>query len=52
MVLFFKTTTADLNDVSRVMLSIIVTRHAALQLHNSNTEFDWWGGGGFLPIIM
>ena len=44
MVLFFKTTTADLYDVSRLVLSPIVTRPAALQLHNNNTEFVlWWG---------
>ena len=53
MVLFFKTTTADLYDVSRLVLSPIVTRPAVLQLHNNNTEFVWWGGvgwvGGWLP---
>ena len=44
MILFYKTTTADLYDVSRLVLSPIVTRPAALQLHNNNTEFVWWGG--------
>ena len=44
MVLFFKTTTAALYDVSRPVLPPIVTRPAALQLHNNNTEFVWWGG--------
>ena len=58
MVLFFKTTTADLYDVSRLVLSPIVTQPAALQLHNNNTEFvfgglGWWVGSyqlsGSLP---
>ena len=45
MVLFFKSTTDDLYDVSRLVLSPIVTGPAALQLHNNNTEFVcWWGG--------
>ena len=43
MVLFF---TADLYDVSRVVLSPIVTRPAALQLHNNKTEFVWGGEVG------
>jgi hypothetical protein len=46
MVLFFKMTNADLYDVSRLVLSPIVTRPVALQLHNNNTEFVW---GGWLP---
>ena len=50
MVLFFKTTTADLYDVSRLVLSLIVTRPAALQLHNNNTEFIWWDGVGFYQL--
>ena len=52
MVLFFETTTANLYDVSRLVLSPIVTRPAALQLRNNNTEHVWWWWvGGFLPII-
>ena len=38
----FKTTTSDQYDVSRLVLSQIVTRPAAQQLHNNNTEFVWW----------
>ena len=46
MVLFFQKTLAYLYDVSMLVLSPIVTRNAALQLHNNNTEFVWWGGVG------
>ena len=48
--LFFKMTTGDLYDVSRLMLSPIVTRHAALQLHNNNTEFVWWWWVASYPL--
>jgi hypothetical protein len=51
-VLFFKTTTSDQYDVSRLMLSPIVAQPAVLQLQNNNTEFVWWcgvGWGGWLP---
>ena len=48
MVLFFKTTTADLYAVSRLVLSPIVSQPTALQLHNNTTEFVWWVGG-WLP---
>ena len=51
MVWFFKTTNADLYDIYRLVFSPVVTRHAALQLHNNNKEFVWWWGGGFLPIF-
>jgi hypothetical protein len=42
---FFKMDTADLCDISRLVLST-----TALQLHKNNTEFVWvvW----FLPIII
>ena len=33
MILFFKTTTADLYDVSRLVMSLIVTLSAAQQQH-------------------
>ena len=48
MVLFFKTTTADLYDVNRLVVSPIVTRPAALQLHNNNKEFVWGGWVGWV----
>ena len=48
MVSFFKMATDDFYDVSSLVLSQIVTRPAAEQLHNNNTEFVWWVGG-WLP---
>ena len=43
MILFFKATTADLYNVSRLVLSPIATQPAARQQHR--------GWLGFLPII-
>ena len=51
MVLFFKTTTSDLYDVSRLMLSPIVTQPAAQQQHRVCLVVGFGGWGGFLPII-
>jgi hypothetical protein len=48
MVLFFKTTTSDQSDVSRLVLSPIITGPTVLQLHNNNTEFVRWGGVGWV----